>query len=123
MYTLDTNPIIYFLKNDPVVVAFIQKLLVSNDPIFISTITEIELFGFPNMPADEEKRILDILETLTVIPVDSRIARTAGSLRRMYGLKTADAGIAATALATGSILATRNIRDFKKVPGLEIASI
>ena len=38
------------------------------------------------------------MNTLAIIPLDSRIARIAGSLRRLYGLKTADSAIAATAL-------------------------
>ena len=58
-----------------------------------------------------------------IIPLDSRIARIAGSLRRQYNIKTADSIVAATALFTGTTLITRNIRDFQKIPNLLLRKI
>lgn len=63
------------------------------------------------------------LETLISIPVDSRLARTAGMLRRLYALKTPDSAIAATALITGTALVTRNVSDFKKIPDLRVLRV
>jgi len=60
---------------------------------------------------------------MAVIPVDSRIARTAGWIRRAYRVNIADGVIAATALFTGTTLLTRNTRDFRKIPNLLLRQI
>lgn len=120
MYTLDTNIIIYYLKNDPGVVPALKNFLNQNTPLYVSAMTEIELFGFQNLQPAEIEHIERILHTTSLIPIDSRIARMAGALRGNYGLKIADSTIAATALFTGSPLITRNVRDFKRVLGLRV---
>jgi len=47
VYTLDTNAIIYYLKDDPEAVPALRKIFSEDTPLYISTITEPELFGFP----------------------------------------------------------------------------
>ena len=58
-----------------------------------------------------------------MIDVDSRIAQLSGQLRASYGIKALDSFIAATALMTGTTLATRNVRDFRRVPNLDIREL
>ena len=123
MYTLDTNAIIYYLKDDAYAVSVLQEVFTQNSPLYISAITEIELFGFPKLSPKESEQIEEILRTVAVIPVDSRIARTAGEIRRFHGLNIADSTIAATALFTGTTLLTRNTRDFQAVPHLSVRKI
>ena len=123
MYTLDTNAIIYYLKDETRAVAQFRDVLLRDVPLYISAITEIELFGFSENSRAEILKIESILSTLAIIPVDSRIARIAGELRRIYRLKTPDSAVAATAMFTGSTLVTRNVRDFKNIPGLSIQEI
>lgn len=123
MYTLDTNTIIYYLKNDAKAASFLEKILNRNFPIYISAVTEVELFGFSGLLSEEEKEINDLLRTLLVIPLDSQLARIAGFIRRNYKLKTPDSIIAATAVFTNTTLVTRNMLDFKKVPDLLIKEI
>ena len=123
MYTLDTNAIIYYLKDDFRAVPILRDIFNQDISIYISTVTELELFSFSNLTQQEAEQINDILETLAIIPLDSRIARTAGLLRQFYGLKTADSAIAATALFTNSILLTRNVKDFQNVSNLEVKQI
>ncbi len=124
MYTLDTNTIIYNQKRDPHVVPILREIL--GDPtasVYVSTITEAELFSFPNL-SDEEKEIIDlILQTVSLIPPISQIARIAGNIRATYRLKLADSFIAATTFFTGSTLLTRNVKDFKRLPGLLLQAI
>lgn len=120
MYTLDTNAIIYYLKNDSHAVDTLEEVVVTGAPVFISTITELELLSLSTLDAKEEKAIEKFLLTLSHIPVDSRIARISAALRRTYLFKTPDSIIAATALFTGSSLLTRNVKDFQKVDNLHV---
>ncbi len=122
-FTFDTNAIIYYLKGDKKISDFIEEILSDNPSIYISTITEVELFGFPKITETEAYQIEKILETVSIIPLDSRIARMSARIRQLYKLKTADSVIAATALFTGSVLVTRNVKDFSKVTDLQIKSI
>lgn len=123
MYTLDTNTIIYYVKGKPDVVSFIEEVLQRHTSLFISTVTEIELFGFPTLTTNEAEQIDELVQTVSVISVDSRLARVAGLLRRTCRLPLADSAIATTALLTGSTLATRNVRDFLKIPNLRVQKV
>jgi predicted nucleic acid-binding protein len=123
VYTLDTNTIIYYLKDDPDAVAALRDIFSQDAPLYISAITEIELFGFPMLSNQEAEQIEALLRTMAVISVDSRIARTAGMIRRTYRVNIADSVIAATALFTGTTLLTRNTRDFRKIPNLSVRQI
>jgi predicted nucleic acid-binding protein len=89
----------------------------------VSTVTEHELYSYPHLTPQEVTRIDALLTTLTVIDVDSRIAQLSGQLRAAYGIKALDSMIAATALMTGTTLATRNVRDFHRVPTLDIRAL
>jgi len=123
VYTLDTNAIIYYLKDDPDAVTILSNIFTQDTPLYISAITEIELFGFSKLSDYEVEQIEAILKTVAIIPVDSRIARTAGFIRRNYHINIADSAIAATALFTGTTLLTRNIRDFRKIPNFSLRQV
>ena len=123
MYVLDTNAIIYYVKEDGDAVSVIEEIYTKNIPVYVSVMTEAELFGFPQLRDEEAGRIEKFLHTVSIIPMDSQIARLTGTLRKMYQLKIADSVIAATALFTGAHLLTRNVSDFKKVPDLQIQEI
>ncbi len=123
MYTLDTNAVIYYFKSDTQAVSVIERIFLENAPVYFSTISEIELFGFSNLTTQEMEQFEQFLRAVSVIPVDSRIARIAGALRRVYHLKTPDSAVAATAMFTGSTLVSRNVRDFKNIPDLSIQEI
>jgi predicted nucleic acid-binding protein len=86
-------------------------------------VTEHELYSYPHLTPMEVARIDALLTTLTVIDVDSRVAQLSGQLRASYGIKALDSFIAATALMTGTTLATRNIRDFRRIPNLDIREL
>lgn len=118
MYTLDTNAILYYLKGDPGTVSSLRKIFSQNVPLYVSAITELELFAFSDLSAAEEKLIEELLTTVAVISLDSHIARLAALIRRRYRLKVPDSVIAATAMFTGSTLLTRNTRDFRRIPNL-----
>ncbi len=123
MYTLDTNTVIYYLDGEKEIVSLLNGAFDRKDRMFISTITELELFAFPLITHEETEEIERILQTVSIVLLDSQIARIAANIRRNHKIKTLDSAIAATAIFTGTALLTRNIRDFKKVPGLRVEKI
>jgi predicted nucleic acid-binding protein len=120
VYTIDTNIIIYHGHRDPLVLAFMHDQLEQGRPLYISAATEHELFSYPNLSDRETSQIDTLLDTMTIIDIDSRLARFSARLRARYGIKALDSFIAATALITGTTLVTRNIRDFRRIPNLDI---
>ena len=124
MYVLDTNAIIYYTDDEPAAVAALEPLFSANHPIYISTLTELELFSHASMTEEEEIRLEAFLEAVHILPLTSQIARIAGDLRCLHaGLKAFDSGIVVTALFTHSQLITRNIRDFQDIDGLSLLAI
>lgn len=123
MYTLDTNAIIYYVQNDARAVSALEAIYACNVLVYISVITEAELFAFSHLSAVEAERIEQFLKTVSIIPMDSQIARMTAVIRKVCQLKMADSIIAATALFTGTRLVTRNIHDFEKVPHLLVEKI
>jgi hypothetical protein len=123
VYTLDTNIIIYYFNGEAPILAFLHDQITQGAPLFVSTVTEHELYSYPHLTPQEVTRIDALLTTLTVIDVDSRIAQLSGQLRAAYGIKALDSMIAATALMTGTTLATRNVRDFHRVPNLDLREL
>ncbi len=126
MYTLDTNAIIYYLQDDAAAVNMLRPIF--NDEtasVFISTMTELELFSYPAMTSEEEAAIEELLaNTVRIVSVTSSIARMAGDLRRLYArLKPFDSAIAATAIFAHTKLVTRNVRDFEHIDELDILAI
>lgn len=124
MYTLDTNPIIYYTDDESAAVTALEDLFSQAVPLYVSTITELELFSYPAMTAEEEARIETFLTAVRIVPVTSSIARIAGDLRRLHpSLRAFDSAIAATAFFTSSTLVTRNVRDFQGIDGLNLLPI
>ena len=124
MVTLDTNAVIYYLKGDVAATAVLEPIIRGYTPMFIATITEVELFSLPTITAEESGRIELFLPLFSILALDSRMARKAAELRRLYPkLKIADSIVAAAALFTHSTLLTRNVKDFKRISGLSVQSV
>ena len=113
---IDTNIILYAaVYNDDIA----MELLTENN-IFISDITEIELLGYHQLSDDEHAVLSDFIATLTVIPVNSVIKqKKAIELRRKFAIKTPDAIIVATALKLGYFLVTAD-KKLQKIDDLQV---
>lgn len=92
----------------------------SSDQTFVSTISVMEIFAFSGMSEQEKKTIDSLLRNVIMTPVSYSIAKRAGELARTRRVGKADLLIAATALELGLPLMTRNVKDFKKIPGLRL---
>jgi len=97
----------------------------------ISVITASELLHGVHRANDEQVRarrqafVEHILAALDPIPVDARVARAHAAAWAQLDAIGARIGahdlwIAATALAHGYAVATANVRDFSRVPGLRV---
>ena len=133
MIIADTNVVSEFMKDkpDPVVLAWAQGIAPADLTICVVTVEEIER-GVGRLPAGRrrrelEKRWTQLLDTFgaSIAVYDVPAAReTAAVLVAAQAsgrpMSLADAQIAGICLAGDHELATRNIKDFDKTPGLNM---
>ncbi len=123
-YMLDTNIIIYTIKNRPKQVRKLFKQ--HNNRLSISSITRGELIFGAEYSQQVERNLADIeamTARLEVLPFDTKAACHFGQVRaHLY--KTGqpigpyDMMIAGHARSSGLILVTNNEKEFMQVPGL-----
>lgn len=111
---VDTNIIIEILNGQ----IFPKESIAAG--AYISTVSVMELFALAGMSDYEQKAIERMLDELTIIPVSLTIAKRAGVLARTRKRGKSDLIIAATAIELNLKLLTKNIKDFKNIPGLSI---
>ena len=125
-YMLDTNILIYAIKNRPKRIreAFKQH----SDYLSMSSVTLGELIYGAERSARITRNLQDIeglAARMDVVPFDYHAATHFGQIRAELSKKGKPIGpydsmIAAHARALGLILVTNNIREFKRVPGLRV---
>jgi predicted nucleic acid-binding protein len=97
-YLLDTNFILGLLKSSQEALSLINDRQIGTEQCAYSSITRMELLGFPGITRAEELLIQGKLEPLTYLPITSAVENTAIRLRRIHnGLKLPDAIIVASA--------------------------
>jgi hypothetical protein len=100
---LDTNIVLYFLGG-----RLVNPL--PSGQYFISVITEIELLSYPSLGLEEETQIINFLNKITIIGIDSNIKNLTIAFRKQYKLRLPDAIIAATAKSLNTTLFTNDVR-------------
>lgn len=118
MYTLDTNILIYQAADDPTVADFLDQH--QYEIFYVPSIVVTEFLSYPLMTPDAAGRFQSFIRQTILVNLDYAIAERAADIRRTYKLALADAVVAASAFLTSSALVTRNVRDFKKVNGLNL---
>lgn len=127
IYMLDTNICIYAMKKRPEKV--LQRLRNELDSgVCISSITLAELeYGMKHSsnPAKNEQALLRFLVPFSVLPFGSAAASEYGEIRAYLQSQGTPIGpldmlIAGHARAEKLILVTNNVREFERVPNLEI---
>ena len=129
MYMLDTNVCIDFLRGkNPNIYALMKR---SDPSIFkIPAIVEAELRLGTHKSANPEKNrflVEQFVAQFEVIPFDSKCAGHYAALRAELEtngnvIGPNDMLIAATALGNGATLVTNNVREFNRVPNLQLES-
>ncbi len=126
-YMLDTNICIYAMKKKPkkVLRRFREEL---DGGICISSITLAELeYGMKHSsdPVENEQALLRFLAPLSILPFGAAAASEYGEIRaylqsRGTLIGPLDMLIAAHARVEGMILVTNNMREFERVPDLDL---
>ena len=118
---LDTDIIVDYFRKYEKAQRFFEELRKIDCVVHFSAITETELLAGKECNVIEIRaKLLDFLSNFTKISVDNPIARKAGDFRRMHGIKTADAIIAATAFFMKANLITRNVDDYKNIKEITV---
>lgn len=113
---LDSNILIYAGKEQ---MPELEALVTSGDNS-VASVVKIEVYGFPGLKTEEKAALDVIFNRLTVHPLDTAVIERAIGLRQERKMGLADAIISATALVHSLSLVTRNVDDFKQVPGLKL---
>lgn len=126
-YSLDANICIYFLTGKHSEVR--QKLQsIPVEQIRIPAVVEAELlFGSEKSEQRDRNlaRVQKFLSAFEIVPFDSHCAefyaRTSADLeRRGTPIGPSDLFIAATVMAHSHVLVTNNVKEFRRIPGLQI---
>ncbi len=122
-YCLDTGVLIDFLKGREPGASAVEKV-VKESTCFVASVTVYELlFGVAR--AQREIGESALLGVMTILPLDGRTAARAASLhveliRRNQDIGVKDVFIAASCLEHDLSLVTKNIKHFRRIPGLKV---
>ena len=125
-YLLDTNIIIYTIKNKPHIVR--EAFKTHYGQICISTVTLMELVYGAEKSSNPERNLADVeglAARLDVLDYDDIAATHTGQIRAELGkigkpIGPYDQMIAGHARSRGLIIVTNNEKEFNRVPGIRV---
>lgn len=126
-YMLDTNICIYLIKKKPrQVLAKLNKLAVSDVAISAVTLAELEYGVAKSARPDQNSEALNaFVAPLEIVCFDDRAACRYGEIRAFLErqgmlIGAMDMLIAAHASSLALTLVTNNVREFERIPDLEV---
>ncbi len=122
--TLDSNIVIAYLNGEQTVMDQMTEWRKEGNNFFLPVMVEAEVLSFSGMtPVELARAEKFMMENFILIPLDRWLVRIAAAFRREHKLKLPDATIAASAFITKTPLVTRNVKDFRKIPGIRLLTI
>lgn len=126
IYMLDINILIYLMKNKPLAVAERVAKLTSQDELVMSFVTYAELLkgaNGSNNPPQALAKIARIIQRIAVLYPDNKTCEYYGvwsNKLKQQGtpIGNNDLWIACHALACNAVLVTHNVKEFKRIDGL-----
>ncbi len=123
---LDTNIVIYVIKQRPLVV--LERFNQHSDSLCISTITLAELWHGvekSSRPEQNRRQVEDFVSRLEVLPYGDRAADHYGNIRAQLEragqtIGVNDLHIAGHARSEALILVSNNLREFSRIEGLRL---
>lgn len=126
MYALDTNTLIYYFKGQGRVAARLAALRPTDIGIPVVALYELETgIAKSQQPQKRRKQLDSLLAVTKLLPFDRATARRAAQLRAELELAGTPLGpldclIAGIAVEQSATLVTRNLKEFRRVPGLKL---
>ncbi|HLO83897.1 MAG TPA: type II toxin-antitoxin system VapC family toxin [Nostocaceae cyanobacterium] len=126
-YLLDTCVVSDFVKGEENTLQRLKS--VSSTDVFVSSLTVMEVkYGLAVNPkrAVKIQPLIEIFfNSVTILPFDSRDAEQAAQIRSILKIAGTPIGaydvlIAATALTQNHTIVTSNVREFQRIPNLQI---
>lgn len=125
-YLLDTNIVIYVIKRRPIEV--LSRFNANATRMAISAITLAELMHGAEKSSQRDANLAvveDFCSRLEVLPYGMKAAQHYGAIRAALErdgqtIGVNDLHIAAHARSEGLVLVTNNLREFERVPALEL---
>jgi predicted nucleic acid-binding protein len=121
-YLLDSNTVIDYIAGlySEKSRQWINQLI--DEEINVSIITKIEVLSFDPGKDDNYPILVDFFGVSNVFELTNDIVNKTIQIRQKQKIKLPDAVIASTALTKGLILISRNTKDFKNLPDLEVVN-
>ena len=119
-YLLDSNTVIDYIAGlyPDKTEQWLNQLI--DEEINVSIITKIEVLSFDPDKDDNYTVLVDFFEASNLLELTNDIVNKTIQIRQKQKIKLPDAVIASTALVNGLALVSRNTKDFKSIPNLEV---
>ncbi|MBS3947748.1 MAG: type II toxin-antitoxin system VapC family toxin [Dethiobacter sp.] len=113
---IDSNIIIYATQPEH---DLLRQFIKKHAPA-VSVVSYIEVLGYHRLQETERLLLEKFFQVSEVIPLSEPIVKQAVALRQRQRMSLGDSIVAATALAYGRPLATRNVEDFVWIEELTV---
>ncbi len=113
---IDSNIVIYAARPEH---EFLREFIAEHAP-FVSAVSYVEVLGFHRLDEADRLQLQAFFDAATLLPITPAILEEAVQLRQQRRMALGDALIAATCLVHNLTLVTRNLEDFRWIPGLTL---